>query len=126
MLVVVDASVLVDLVVEERLAARIEDFDLQAPVTVDAEFVHALRRKWLAGLMREEAGVAAMTLFDSYAITRHPIATFKERMWALRQNLTAYDAAYVALAEMLRAPLITRDRRLSRSSGHAARIEYID
>ena len=47
-------------------------------------------------------------------------------MWALRKNITAYDAGYVALAESLDLPLITRDRRLSRSSGHAARIEYID
>lgn len=47
-------------------------------------------------------------------------------MWAIRQNVTAYDASYVALAESLDLPLITRDRRLAHSSGHAARIEYID
>ncbi len=47
-------------------------------------------------------------------------------MWALRHNLTAYDAAYVALAESLDLPLLTRDRRLASSSGHTARIEYID
>jgi predicted nucleic acid-binding protein len=47
-------------------------------------------------------------------------------MWSLRHNITAYDAAYVALAESLDVPLLTRDRRLAKSSGHAARIEYID
>jgi predicted nucleic acid-binding protein len=47
-------------------------------------------------------------------------------MWALRNNITAYDAGYVALAESLGVPLVTRDRRLFNSSGHAARIEYID
>ena len=46
-------------------------------------------------------------------------------MWAIRQNLSAYDAGYVALAELLNVPLLTRDGRLARSSGHAARIEYI-
>ena len=48
------------------------------------------------------------------------------RVWQLRQNLTAYDAAYVALAEALAVPLLTRDAPLARSSGHSARIEYID
>ena len=47
-------------------------------------------------------------------------------MWALRANVTAADAAYVALAELLDAPLITRDARLFRSSGHTARIEFIE
>jgi predicted nucleic acid-binding protein len=47
-------------------------------------------------------------------------------MWALRHNITAYDAGYVALAESMNVPLLTRDGRLSRSSGHAARIEYIE
>ncbi|HVE70624.1 MAG TPA: type II toxin-antitoxin system VapC family toxin [Thermoanaerobaculia bacterium] len=59
------------------------------------------------------------------AITRHPIEVLVPRMWFLRQNITAYDASYVALAESLNLPLITRDARLARSTGHAARIEYI-
>jgi predicted nucleic acid-binding protein len=45
------------------------------------------------------------------------------RVWELRANLTAYDAAYVALAEALGAPLLTRDRRLARAAGHGARVE---
>ena len=48
------------------------------------------------------------------------------RVWDLRDNLSSYDAAYVALAELLNVPLLTRDARLARSTGHAARIEYID
>jgi predicted nucleic acid-binding protein len=47
------------------------------------------------------------------------------RIWSLRNNLTAYDAAYVALAEALGAPLLTRDRRLAASSGHCAQIELV-
>lgn len=125
--VVVDASFLVDFFLgEERIGARIEGVELHAPVSVDAEFVHAMRRKWLAGLISDVDARTAITLFDSYEVSRHPVVALKARMWEVRQNLTAYDAAYVALAESLRAPLITRDRRLSRSSGHAARIEYID
>lgn len=72
----------------------------------------------------------AQVLFviDSVAdadILRHGIEPLVGRMWELRYNVSAYDAAYVALAESLNLPLITRDARLARSSGHAARIEYI-
>jgi predicted nucleic acid-binding protein len=48
------------------------------------------------------------------------------RIWDLRDNLTPYDAAYIALAELLQAPLLTRDRKLTRTPRHTARIEYID
>ena len=58
-------------------------------------------------------------------IVRHPVTHLVERIWSLRHNITAYDAAYVALAEHLGFPLLTRDARLSRSAGHAATIEYI-
>jgi predicted nucleic acid-binding protein len=126
-IVVVDASFFVDFFLGEvRLGARIDGFELHAPVSVDAELVHALRRKWFAGLITDVDARSAIRLLDSYEITRHPVIALKTRMWALRQNLTAYDAAYVALAEVLDAPLVTRDYRLSRSAGHAARIEYID
>ena len=70
-----------------------------------------------------QSGIA---LFGARKFTRHPVAPLTQRIWALRQNLTAYDAAYVALAEALGVPLLTRDLRLSRSSGHAATIHYID
>lgn len=125
--VVIDASFLVDFFLgEERIGARIKGLELHAPVSVDAELVHAMRRKWLASLISDVDARTAITLFDSYEVIRHPVVELKARMWQLRQNVTAYDAAYVALAEILDAPLITRDFRLSRSSGHAARIEYID
>lgn len=56
-------------------------------------------------------------------ITRYPLGATADRVWALRDNLTAYDAAFVALAEALAAPLVTCDRRLARASCHHARIE---
>ena len=59
------------------------------------------------------------------SLTRYPHEDLLPRIWALKDNLTAYDAAYVALAEALDAPLITRDRRLAASPGHSARIELV-
>ena len=56
-------------------------------------------------------------------IVRYPLFILLQRVWQLRQNLTAYDAAYVALAERLRAPLLTRDAGIARASGHSARVE---
>jgi predicted nucleic acid-binding protein len=128
--IVVDASVLVDVflrrprahVIVERLAHEA----LHAPVTIDAEVVHALRRHWLAEALDDDVATDALAALRITPIERHPVTALAGRMWSLRQNLTAYDAAYVALAEELRVPLLTRDLRLSRSSGHAAAIHYID
>lgn len=127
MIAVVDASVIVDHITRVvDLEARLSQYDLHAPVTVDAEVLHGLRRQWFGGLLAEGEAVLAIRLFRTLQITRHPVHHLVERMWAIRQNISAYDAGYVALAEALNVPLLTRDGRLSRSSGHAARIEYID
>lgn len=126
MLIVVDASAVVDAllrvrVVEKRLAA----YQLHAPVSIDAEVLHALRRKWIAKLVTEGDAVTALDGFHAIEIARHPVQPLVDRMWALRRNITAYDAGYVALAESLNLPLLTRDWRLAHSSGHTATIEYI-
>ena len=61
--------------------------------------------------------------FSSLRITRYPQTLLLDRMWELRDNLTAYDAAFVALAEVLGAPLVTTDARLASTPGHHATIE---
>ena len=58
-------------------------------------------------------------------VTRYPHDVLLPRIWQLRQNLTAYDAAYIVLAEELEATLLTRDARLSSASGHKARVELL-
>lgn len=100
--------------------------DLHAPVTIDAEVIQALRRRWMIGQLTDLRAETALNVFRQYILIRHSVESLVPRMWSLRRNVTAYDATYVALAESLDLPLLTRDRRLSRSSGHAARIEYID
>lgn len=125
-MVVVDASAIVDaLLGVKQVAVRLLGADLHAPVSVDAEVLHALRRKLIAELVTEDDAAAAVFVFQTLEITRHPVAHLVNRMWAIRKNISAYDAGYVALAESLNVPLLTRDGRLSRSSGHTARIEYI-
>jgi predicted nucleic acid-binding protein len=127
MIVVVDASAIIDaLMGVEGILRRLRTFELHAPVSVDAEFLHGMRRKWLARYLDAAEAVAVIGAFQSLPISRRPVAHLVDRMWALRNNITAYDAGYVALAESLGVPLVTRDRRLFNSSGHAARIEYID
>jgi predicted nucleic acid-binding protein len=126
MLIIVDASAIVDaLFGVGNIHARILQYEVHAPVTVDAEVLHAVRRKWLAKLVEDYEASLAVDLFQTFAITRHPVAPFVKRMWSLRRNITSYDAGYVALAESLTLPLLTRDWRLAHSSGHTARIEYI-
>ena len=124
--VVVDASVVVDFLLDVKsVVRRLGLHTLHAPVTVDAEVLHGLRRKWLNDDVTDDEADLALVLFRQIEIHRHPVQAFVMRMWALRNNVTVYDAGYVALAESLGLPLLTRDARLSRSSGHAARIEYI-
>jgi predicted nucleic acid-binding protein len=126
MLIVVDASAIVDaLLGVGDVHARILQYEVHAPVTVDAEVLHAVRRKWLAKLVKDQEATMAVDLFQTFDIVRHPVAPLVERIWSLRRNITSYDAGYVALAESMGVPLLTRDWRLAHSSGHTARVEYI-
>lgn len=101
------------------------DEPVHAPVTVDVEVVNAIRRRWIARTFGQDAARDALHLYRLLPIRRHPVEHLVDRMWELRHNITGYDAAYVALAESLNLPLLTRDRRLANASAHAARIEYI-
>jgi len=126
-MIVVDASALIDAFLgDERVGSAIAGRAVHAPVTIDAEILHGLRRAWITGVITERDADSVVALIQEMEITRHSVQPFVNRMWRLRFNITAYDAAYVALAETLNMPLLTRDRRLSQSSGHTARIEYID
>ena len=130
-MIVVDASALLEVLLNTPVSARIADrlFDgnesLHAPHVLDLEVAQVLRRYVLSGAMDPERGEQALEDLAALPLNRYPHEIFLFRIWALRRNLTAYDAAYVALAEALDAPLITRDAALGRASGHHARIETI-
>lgn len=130
-LAVVDASVLAVFYLtqdrrRETVLARLAAGDaLYAPAHLDAEVVSALR-----GLARADPAVhlaapAALRHLAALPVRRMPLAPLLDRMWELRANVTAYDAAYVALAERLTAPIITCDAKLAAASGTRCAFDLI-
>ncbi len=79
----------------------------------------------MSGVMTPVRSREALQDFAEIALLRYPHDILLERIWQLRNNLTAYDAAYVALAEALEAPLLTCDRKLASAPGHRARVEVL-
>jgi predicted nucleic acid-binding protein len=126
-----DASAVVELVTATalgaRVAARIADPEvgLHVPHLADVEVAQALRRWERAGELDAESAEAALSAYRQLDVERHAHEPLLARMWDLRQNLTAYDAVYVALAEALDARLITCDARLARAPGVARRVELV-
>jgi predicted nucleic acid-binding protein len=129
--IVLDASAALELLLRTKAAAAVEArlFDsnesLHAPHLLDIEVAQVLRRYAAAGLATSERCRAALDDLADLPLTRYPHDVLLPRVWELRRNLTAYDAVYVALAEALDAPLLTRDRRLSNAPGNRARINLV-
>jgi predicted nucleic acid-binding protein len=130
-MIVVDASVMLELLLGTPLAGRIMDrlFEppvaLHAPHLLDVEVAQVLRRYAARGELPARRGAAALRLLEGFPIRRHAHVPLLARAWALRANLTAYDAMYVALAEALGAALVTRDARLAAAPGSRARVEVL-
>ena len=130
-MIVVDASALLEAllrtpaanVVEERLFAPRQT--LHAPHLLDVEVAQVIRRYAANGEIDGARGRLALADLADLPLRRYPHDFLLPRIWELRNNLTAYDAAYVALAEALDAPLLTRDRRLAAAAGHRAQIELV-
>jgi predicted nucleic acid-binding protein len=129
--IVVDASALLEVLLRTPMAPSVEPrlFDagdsLHAPHLIDLEAAQVLRRYAVAGQIAAERGRAALDDLAALSLRRYPHDWLLTRVWQLRDNLTAYDAVYVALAEALAVPLISRDRRLAGAAGHRARVELV-
>lgn len=128
-MIVLDASATVDWLLQTPAGQHIEHRiysareSLHAPHLLDLEVVQVLRRLVREGTVpANRADEAVRDLLD-LRLTRYPHFMLLPRVWQLRHNFSAYDAAYVGLAEKLRAPLITRDGRLAAAPGHTAIIE---
>ena len=96
------------------------------PHLFDVEVLSVLRRHSLSGVLSDSRERLALHRLSSTRLTRYPHASFVRRIWELRHNLTVYDAVYIALAETLEAPLVTRDERLSRAPGIRIAVELYD
>lgn len=129
-MLVVDASVLAPALGDDTAAgdtarARLHGEKLTAPELIDLEVASVLRRQLLAGHLDSRRAQLALTDLISLPLGRVPHRRLLGRCWELRQNLTVYDAAYVALAEVRRLVLVTADGRLSRAPGIRCDVEVL-
>ena len=128
-MIVLDASAAVDWLLQTPVGRQIETRiyahheSLHAPHLLDLEVAQVLRRLAREGLVSAQRAGQAIEDLEDLRVTRYPHFVLLPRIWQLRHNLTAYDAAYVALAENLGATLISRDARLASVPAHAAKIE---
>ena len=125
---VCDASAVVTVLLDSGeggnwLACRLAGAELCAPVLLPFECANVIRRHELRGLISSDQAAQAHADLIDLPMDLFPYEPLAQRVWQLRRNLTSYDAAYVALAEALDAPLITLDRRLSEAPGIACRVE---
>lgn len=129
-MIVVDASVLATALADDaddgdRTRARLRGEQLAAPELLDLEVASVLRGQMRAGSLDARRADLALADLDALPIQRAPHRQLIRRCWQLRDNLTIYDAAYVALAEALDVDLLTADRRLAKAPGPRCRIELL-
>jgi predicted nucleic acid-binding protein len=121
-LIVLDASAAICVLLNSpgqtaaNLRHRLQDERLHAPHLIDLEVTQTLRRLVLSGGLTVQRADDALNDLAQFPIARYPHHPFIARIWQLRSNVTAYDAAYIALAESLNTPLLTLDARLARAS----------
>lgn len=129
-MIVLDASAILEVLLQTPAAPRVSRLifagneSLHAPHLIDLEVVQVLRRYVRVAVISAQRGTEAVTDLLDFPITRYPHSVLLGRVWQMRQDLTAYDAAYVALAEALDARLVTRDRALARAA-KGVRIEVV-
>jgi predicted nucleic acid-binding protein len=130
--IVVDASALLEFLLQTSIGVRVEERifrdadELHAPHLVDVEVVQGLRRLVRMGEVSSGRADEAIVDLADLDLHRHPHVDLLGRAWKLRDNVSAYDAMYVALAEALEATVVTCDRPLAKAPGRGTRIEVID
>ena len=131
-MIVVDASALLEFLLQTSIGVRVEERifrdadELHAPHLVDVEVVQGLRRLVRMGEVSSGRANEAIVDLADLDLHRHPHVDLLGRAWKLRDNVSAYDAMYVALAEALEATVVTCYRPLAKAPGRGTRIEVID
>jgi predicted nucleic acid-binding protein len=129
--IVVDASAVLEILLQTPAATAVEarlfqaGQSLHAPHLIDVEVAQVLRRYAATNQGDAQRCQTALDDWLVFPVHRYAHDVLLSRAWQLRANVTAYDAVYIALAEALGAPLITRDGRLAGAPGHAAKIELV-
>lgn len=128
-LYVVDASVAVEYLLRTPLGVAVadtmEDAGLAAPELIDAEVVSVLRRAVMTERLAEERALTALDDLTQWPIERIPSRALARAAWRHRQNVSAYDAFYVAAASVLEAPLLTADGRLARAPNLQIAVQHV-
>ena len=131
-MIVVDASAMLEFLLQTPLGTRVEarlfrdGEEFHSPHLVDVEVTQGLRRLVRSGEVTPARATEAIADLVDLDLHRHAHLDFLTRAWQLRENVTAYDAVYVALAEALDATVITCDVPLAKAPGHRARVEAVD
>jgi predicted nucleic acid-binding protein len=126
-MIVLDASCIIDFTLNAEAFPDLQNLIAQnhviaAPHLLSYEVLNVIRRHTLANACTVERAREAIALFRNLNIKFYEPEIFLDRIWQLRHNLTAYDAAYVSLAEVLEVPFYTGDLRIVKSIGHTAKI----
>jgi predicted nucleic acid-binding protein len=126
-LIILDSSIAIEFLIRPTTVPLIAELieggtEIAAPVTLDLEVLNVMRKQVRDGLVTVDRATASLDIYFEMSIDRYPTELLSPRIWELRNNMTSYDASYVALAEMLEAPLYTYDNKLDRASGHTANV----
>jgi predicted nucleic acid-binding protein len=130
-MIVVDASTLLEVLLNTPAASKVRSrlftsgATLHAPHLIDVEVAQVLRRYVLARALDAARGQEALDDLEDFPLTRYPHGVLLPRVWELRNNVSAYDAVYIALAESLGATLLTRDSALSSVPDLVASVEIV-
>jgi predicted nucleic acid-binding protein len=131
-MIVLDASAAIELLLSTAIGRRVArciaspDQTLHAPYLIDVEVAQVLRRFVLSSQLSPQRAEEALADFERLDLTRYPHGPLLPRVWELRENYTAYDAVYVALAEATGACLLTCDRKLGKGHGPTMTVEVLD
>lgn len=130
-MIVLDASAAIEWLLKSPAGIKIDkrifslSESLHAPHLLDIEVAQVLRRYVREKMITAQRGQEALEDLAGLPLDRYPHDFLTPRVWELRATLTAYDAVYVALAELLDAPLLTCDRKIASASGHSANVEVV-